>query len=150
MPLTDFSLVESDRYLLGDGQHRRRFLDFAFDSLPVYRTVLAAGVDNITPIWLDGGEQCHRAIRRLLGEERPDASGGRVSVYVCAECADLGCGAITVVMERDEGRVSWRDWGYQNNYEDGLATIDGLRDVTFDATQYNSVLLEALDRLPRN
>ena len=70
-----------------------------------------------------------------------------MSAYVCAECADLGCGAITVVIERGDGTVSWRDWGYQNNYEDGFVAISGLPDVTFDATQYDSTLRRALDRL---
>lgn len=71
-----------------------------------------------------------------------------MSVYVCAECADLGCGAITVLVERDESTVSWRDWGYQNNYEDGLVRIVDIADVTFDAAQYDATLRAALDRLP--
>ncbi|HRE00956.1 MAG TPA: hypothetical protein PLV68_06625 [Ilumatobacteraceae bacterium] len=148
MSVTDFALVESARTITGDRQHERRFLDFVFDSVPMYAAVRANGVDNITPIWL-GDEWCRTAIHRLLGEAEPDAPDGRVSVYVCAECADLGCGAITVVVERDVDTVSWRDWGYQNNYEDGFDAIDDLPDVTFDAAQYDSTLRGALDRLAR-
>ncbi len=144
--LTDFSLVESARTISGHGQHERQFLDFAFDSTPLYPAVRAKGVDNITPIWLDGDEWSREAIRRLLGDAEPDAPDGRVSVYVCAECADLGCGAITVVVERGVGIVSWRDWGYQNSYEQGFVAIAGLPDVTFDAAQYDSTLRDALDR----
>jgi hypothetical protein len=140
--------VESARAISGEGQHQRGFLDFAFDSTPMYPTVRANGVDNITPIWLDGGEWCRTAIQRLLGEAAPDAPDGRVSVYVCAECADLGCGAITVLVERGDGTVAWRDWGYQNNYEQSFVAIAGVRDVTFDAVQYDSTLRAALDRLP--
>lgn len=147
--MADFSLVQSARHLSGDGQHERQFLDFAFDSTPMYPTVLASGVDNITPIWLGGDEWCRTAIHRLLGEALPDAPDGRVSVYVCAECADLGCGAITVAVERSHGTVSWRDWGYQNNDEEGFVVIAGLPDVTFDAVQYDATLRDALDRLPR-
>ena len=147
--MTNLSLVESSRNVTGDPQQERRFLDFAFDSKPTYPTIVASGVDNITPLWLEGGHGwCRVALRRLLGEAEPDAPDGRVSVYVCAECADLGCGAITVLVERDESAVSWRDWGYQNNYEDGFVRIVDLPDVTFDAAQYDSTLRAALDRLP--
>lgn len=146
--MTDFSLVESARTISHDGQRERQFLDFAFDSKPIYPTVVANGVDNITPIWIGGDEWSRSAIHRLLSEAGPDAPDGRVSVYVCAECADLGCGAITVVVERGDGTVSWRDWGYQNTYEEGFVVIAGLPDVTFDAAQYDSTLRDALDRLP--
>jgi hypothetical protein len=139
--------MESARTTTGEGQHERQFLDSAFDSTPIYPTVLANGVDNITPIWLDGDEWTRAAIHWLLGEARPDAPDGRVSVCACAVCGDLGCGAITVMVERGNGTVSWRDWGYQNNYEDGFVAIADLPDVTFDATQYDSVLREAGDRL---
>ena len=40
-------------------------------------------------------------------------------------------------------------WGYQNNYEEGVVEIAAFRDVSFDATQYESVLRGALDRLAR-
>ena len=114
---------------------------------PVRLVVLASGIDNITPIWLAGDDWCRTAVRRLLGEAEPDAPDGRVTVYVCAECGDLGCGAITVVIERDNGAVRWRDWGYQKNYEEGFVAFDGPRMVTFDAAQYDAVLRQALERL---
>ena len=140
MKLTDLSLVEATRSITGHDQQRRRFLDFAFDATPIYPLVLASGIDNITPIWLAGDDWCRTAVRRLLGEAEPDAPDGRVTVYVCAECGDLGCGAITVVIKRDNGAVGWRDWGYQNNYEEGFVAFDGPRMVTFDAAQYDAVL----------
>ena len=56
--------------------------------------------------------------------------------YTCVPSAPtFGCGAITVVVGRSDGTVSWRDWGYQNNYEEGFVVIAGLRDVQFDAVQ---------------
>lgn len=145
--MTEFSLVESARAITGAGQHERGFLDFAFDSTPMYPRVFADGFDNITPIWLGDEKWCRTAVQRLLGESEPDAPDGRVSVYVCAECADLGCGSITVVIERSNDMVSWRDWGYQNNYEEGFGRLAELPDVTFDADQYDSTLRAALGRL---
>jgi hypothetical protein len=148
VPLSDFSLVESSRSITGATQTERTFLDFAIDLTPTYPNVLANGIDNITPLWLGRDrEACLTAIGRLLGDAEPDAPLGRVSVYVCAECADLGCGSVTVVIERGEGTVTWRDWGYQNNYEEGFVPLNDLPDVTFDAVQYDSTLREAAGRL---
>ncbi|TPW13656.1 MAG: hypothetical protein FD127_1891 [Acidimicrobiaceae bacterium] len=147
-PVSDFSLVESSGTITSNSQQERRFLDFVLDSKPTCPTVLANGGDNISPLWLGGGhEWCRTAIDRLLGEAEPDAPGGRVSVYVCAECADLGCGAITVLVERSDATVSWRNWGYQNNYDDWFVRLDDLPDVTFDAAQYALTLRAVLDRL---
>jgi len=53
--VTEFALVKAERVMSGQGQHERRFLDFAFDSTPVYETVRANGFNNLTPIWLGDG-----------------------------------------------------------------------------------------------
>lgn len=58
-----------------------------------------------------------KAIRRLLATEPGDASDGRISLYVCPECGDLGCGAITIRIVGTSGEIVWRDFGYENNYE---------------------------------
>ncbi len=118
--VTEFSLTQRARVISGQGQRERRFLDFVFDSIPVYETVSVNGFDYTTPIWLGAGECSRSALQRLLGESTPDAPEGRVSVYVCPECADLGCGSITVSIVRSRTTVSWRRWGYQNNYEAGI------------------------------
>ena len=69
-----------------------------------------------------------RAIRRLLLADGGDASENRVSLFICPECGDLGCGAITVRIERLDTGIVWRDLGYENNYEptvdlDWFATV---------------------------
>jgi hypothetical protein len=147
MPATRLSLVEAVRTASGDDRHERRFLDFAFDGTPMYAAVLATGSDMITPIWLDHDEWSRAAMRRLLGEMPPDAPHGRVAIYACAECADLGCGALTVTVARHDGLVAWCDWGYQNSYEDGFTAIAGFADVSFDEVQYEQTLRAALDSL---
>ena len=44
-----------------------------------------------------------RVARELRGAAPSDLASGRVPLYVCAECGDLGCGAVTVrVTELDD------------------------------------------------
>jgi hypothetical protein len=40
-----------------------------------------------------------------------------VPLFVCSECGDLGCGAITVRISRDARVVQWHDFAYENGFE---------------------------------
>lgn len=37
-------------------------------------------------------------------------------LYVCPECGDIGCGAITVNILDLGDRIVWRDFAYETNY----------------------------------
>lgn len=138
-------VVEED---LSDRKESWEFLDFVIDGEPLYERVHAAGIDNITPIWLErtATPESAAAIRRLLGDEPADAPGGRVSVYVCAECGDLGCGAVTVDVTIGETVVTWSDWGFQNNYEPEIQRdlVPRFGTLTFAREEYEAVLRDAL------
>jgi hypothetical protein len=86
-----------------------------------------------------------RTIRRLLLADSGDASENRVSLFICRECGDLGCGAITVRIERDDTGIGWRDIGYENNYEPtvDLASFATVGPFIFDPHEYVAKL-EAL------
>jgi hypothetical protein len=80
--------------------------------------------------------------RRLVGDLPPARPGGRVVLYVCPECGDLGCGAVTAVVESADGEVVWRDFGWQNDYEPGvdLDMFKGVGPFHFEASQYEAQL----------
>lgn len=89
------------------------------------------------------------AIERLLGEAPGDLPDGRVSLYVCPECADLGCGAITTRLSLEYDTVIWRDIGTQTDNEDEvcpLADPDDFPEVTFGRDRYDQVLRHELAR----
>jgi hypothetical protein len=99
----DFALEWRDRRV-GSAQTPRQFLDYIVDGESLYEQ---HGADFIGPLgWLlvDADEE---AARRLLRKEKLDVEG-RVAVYVCPECADLLCGAITAVIERVGDEIVWR------------------------------------------
>lgn len=81
---------------------------------------------------------------RLLGAEPEPSLGGRIALYVCAECGDLGCGAVTALVEVTDETAVWRDFGYQNDYEpfDQDSVFSGVGPFTFDRTSYTRVLEE--------
>ena len=49
------------------------------------------GSDLIGCFVVGFADENQRAAARLLMEEAPDSPSGRVIVYACAECGDIGC-----------------------------------------------------------
>jgi hypothetical protein len=85
------------------------------------------------------------ALRQLAGvEARDDAElpleTGRLPLYVCPMCGDLGCGAVTVAVlwAPDGTRVTWCDFRMEDGYSDDRETIDlgALGPFVFDADDY--------------
>lgn len=99
-------------------------------------------------------------LRQLLGSKPRNTdwdvlAPGRLHLYVCGECADLYCSALTVTvcrgLEPDTGRdiVRWT----QLRYEDGCTPATDMPDLTpagpftFDAEHYDATLTAPLNRL---
>ncbi len=139
--LVTFELGWRERRV-GSSQTPRRFLDYIVDGASLYER---HGADFISCLgWLAPGED-DAAAARLLRDAPPDA-GDRVAVYVCPECADLDCGAVTVVVERHGPAIVWAapamttvDWeaGALDHDEQAFAGWPGLR---FDAREYWSAI----------
>jgi hypothetical protein len=87
---------------------------------------------------------------RLVGELPAPLPDGRVPLYICAECGDLGCGGITAVIERSADTVVWRDFGYQNDYEpfDVGDVLPSVGPIVFDRPGYLDALAAFKDRWP--
>ena len=146
------SLVDLDREVSADTATRkttRRFVDFVVNSSPLYPLVRARGFDCISAVWLGEGHMpsSAQAIRRLLREVAPDGTGGRVAVYVCPACGDLGCGALTLRITMTPSLVKWSDWGYENNYDGEFVAVEELPEATFNRARYEKTLRSLLDRL---
>ncbi len=68
---------------------------------------------------------------------------GRVPLYVCGHCADLGCGCISVKIEFENDAYIWSEFGYENNWEDGFIQSDFMKSFgpfTFDKTEYENLI----------
>jgi hypothetical protein len=102
--------------------------------------------DQVTVFRWASPEEQLRAMERLSGTAPPDMPSGRVSLYVCPECGDLGCGARGVFIQGTTDSVVWRDPAYENNY-DGLvhSTSDGPLDASmlvFARESYDALVEE--------
>src|SRR5215203_3471935 len=132
---------------IGGAQTPRRFLDFVIDGESLYEKL----GDLISPLGWGNNDEERKAIDRFLRKSEPDLPNNRTSIYVCPECGDLGCGAISAVIEGDGDNIVWRDFGYENNYDE-YVNLEDYRDVgpfTFNATEYSHLFSSALNTMDR-
>lgn len=121
-------------------QTERNFLDFVIDdiSLSEYLGDLVSGIGCFNQ------QETNKIIHRLLLKEPADFPDNRRSLYVCPECGDLGCGAISAVIEQSENEIIWRDFALEYNYSDDLTEYPVLGPYFFDKKSYEQVLKEFL------
>lgn len=125
----------------GGGATQRDFLDFVVDGESLYEKISRG---NISPLGWFTPEENAKVVNQFLLKEKSELPDNRYLLFVCPECGDISCGAITVFIEREGDKIIWRDFGYQNDYEEEIRSIDFSEKFIFDETQYGSALKSAL------
>jgi hypothetical protein len=103
--------------------------------------------DPITPFGWLGTTQVPRAdledcfARMLLGSAPSDLRADRIPLFICGECADYGCGAITCTVTLSDTMVEWSDFGWDVTYEEETNRLDDLlsHHFYFDRVSYEAV-----------
>ncbi|WP_262057584.1 oxidoreductase [Streptomyces sp. STR69] len=134
--------------VLADGgyQVHRDFVDFLVDGRPLLFQL--ADLDAVSPLASDIPPAIFTAqVRSLLLETDPPLQGGRHIIYGCPECADLACGAVTAVIERDGTDYIWRDFAWQTDEHADLERngYHGIGPFRFAGTEYRTALDALID-----
>ncbi|MCH0563548.1 MULTISPECIES: oxidoreductase [unclassified Streptomyces] len=134
--------------LAGGGyQIHRDFLDFVVDGRPLLLSL--SDLDAVSPLASDVPPALFtEQVRSLLLEGGALLPGGRYVLYGCPECADLGCGAVTALIERDGDDYVWRDFAWQTSEDVDLELngYPGTGPFRFRGEEYRAVLRSLLDR----
>ncbi|MEQ9502664.1 MAG: hypothetical protein RIT81_37680 [Deltaproteobacteria bacterium] len=134
----------------GPGAPPRRWRDFVVDGVSLGELVDAK---DLVSVFADGDEAtATTAHRQLLKGAKWDRSrslatqsedrGGRTLLYVCAQCADLACGAIGARIYTDGQHYYWVDFAYENGYEPPHR-IEAVGPFRFEAKAYARTLKKA-------
>ncbi|MER6573934.1 oxidoreductase [Streptomyces sp. NPDC001093] len=129
--------------VLADGgyQVHRDFVDFVVDGRPLLFRL--SDLDAVSPLASDVPPAIFTAqVRALLLEAEPPLPDGRFVIYGCPECADLGCGAVTAVIERDGEDYIWRDFAWQTDEHADLELngYHGIGPFRFHGAEYRAAL----------
>ncbi|MFF9867188.1 oxidoreductase [Streptomyces sp. NPDC013953] len=107
--------VRAGAVLAGGGYRvHRDFMDFIVDGHPLLHQL--SDLDAVSPLASDVPPAVITGhVRRLLLQADAPLPDRRYVIYGCPECEDLGCGAVTAVIERDGDDVVWRDFAWQTD-----------------------------------
>lgn len=77
---------------------------------------------------------CEEDLTRLQGVEPPPPAlrklgSGRIPLYTCSQCGDLGCGAFCVRVTLDGDSIMWSDFAWQNDRDAHIAQDEDFADV---------------------
>ncbi|BCL26304.1 oxidoreductase [Streptomyces aurantiacus] len=125
----------------GDYQAHRDFVDFIVDGRPLLHQL--SDLDAVSPLASDIPPAIFTAqVRGLLLEADPPLAGGRYVIYGCPECEDLGCGAVTAVIDRHGDDFVWRDFAWQTDEHPDLARngYHGIGPFRFRGDAYRAAL----------
>jgi hypothetical protein len=134
---------------MGGGASRsaRTYLDFIVNGISLGNEVKNAGYDLVSVFAVEWGSSYReRAVQRLLLQADSDFPNGRRSLFVCGECGDLGCGAVTIILDISEETAIWHDFGYENTYEDAVRfkELQHLGPFRFSLESYRKTIESAL------
>jgi len=77
-------------------------------------------------------------IKELNGERQaPGLARRRVSLLVCGQCGDLGCGSVTALLQIGPTTVRWTELAWENGYEDPSPLPDAPSTITFRRSNYD-------------
>lgn len=126
------------------------YLDYLIDGQPLYALITqqVGDLDLVSPMQDRWPKLAIEATSRLLGEAPGDLPDGRTSLYVCPECASLGCGAITADISFTSEVVTWRRIGKQDENHDEVEplTLPGANDFHFKRQPYVDLLTRERSR----
>ncbi len=130
----------------GGGRTKRGFFDVFVDSMRLLDRIGWQGADLITPLGWGPADSQVEAIRQLRSDEPASLPSGRVLLFVCPECGDIGCGAIAVRISRHGDHIVWNDFAHENGYEAPSSIVSD--SIEFDAKAYRHAFdgLAAHDR----
>ncbi|WP_215426361.1 hypothetical protein [Agarivorans albus] len=82
------------------------------------------------------------SLKQLLLQAPPETESGRSLIYVCPECADIGCGAYGCKITKTDNEYIWSNFAYENGYEEP-ELIHGIGPFKFNVTEYENVINRA-------
>jgi hypothetical protein len=127
------------------------FYDFLIDGESLYDMCQMKEMDRIGPLGWDVNPECEKSlVKQFLGNEKnEELESGRVMVFVCAECGDIGCGATTIDIREMGNEIIWSDFGDENNYESEVNFFNytNLGPFKFEKTEYIRTFNELLNTI---
>jgi hypothetical protein len=102
-------------------KRERHSFDFVVNGVSLFKATQASRYDMCGSL---SNSQFEREVARLINRRTASMltsdvpfGGHRVALFVCPECGDFACGAVTTRVSRTELGVQWSDFAYENGFD---------------------------------
>lgn len=122
----------------------RRYIDFVVSGQSLAELFEVSSRDLIGTFgWTENIEYENNQIDEFSGTLQPELKTERTSFYVCPECGDIGCGAITAKIEVKDNMITWKDFAYENDTDEpDLTDYKEIGPFNFNKHEYLKTLEE--------
>ena len=114
----------------------RRYLDFIVSGQSL-RDYL--GIKNKSSVTLFGffpiREEQIKALKEFRLQQKPQLPGNRIELYVCENCGDIGCGAVTAKIIDRGDRIVWTEFAKQSDQGE-IGERIGAEEIEFERQNY--------------
>lgn len=115
-------------------QQSRKFLDFFINGKSLLG-LLSPESKLISPFgWAENKAYERETLKQFRVQKPSDLESGRIMLYVCAECGDIGCGAVTFSIKDMGDRIQWSDFGSEGG--DEVIELIDFPALIFERQQY--------------
>ncbi len=129
-------------------KHERHTIDFIVNGQSLYELLGASKFDMVGRFSQEENLALNRESAEVFKlKQAPDLENGRCMLYVCSECGDIGCGAITIKISESSGIIEWSEFGYENDYDPQMTDMASFKQVgpfRFEKIHYEKVILKAV------
>lgn len=144
--MIDFKILfrkgsENNAYVV----HESYSCDFIIDGISLLNMIIknAGGHKDFLGCFARGWDKLNEhSLKQLLLHDTPETDSGRRLIYVCPECADIGCGAYGCKITKSVDSYTWSDFAYENGYEEPQV-IENVGPFEFSVENYESVIKAA-------
>ena len=124
---------------IGVNQTPREYLDFFVSGRSLKTILNIQDSDYFTPFeWSSSHDHKKHFLNVFRLNERSELATGRVMIYVCAECGDIDCGAITAVIKDCGESMVWSEFGYETDYAGLTEKYLQIEQIKFERSSYFS------------
>jgi hypothetical protein len=137
----------------------RHSVDFVVDGVSLFAATRAGALDLCGCFSPDYAtwpnelvrDENERMAKIFTFESPPEIERDRVALFICPQCGDLACGAITFRLSRADDTVRWSDFAFENGYDEEQTDFDSYSAIgpfEFAVEDYMAVIRRAVIARP--